>query len=97
MCTYCYCGDHAFKWDRPWYQPRTPDPMRPWSPFIPKPAKVPESEWSLDRLKEYKKLLEEIHELEEKVGCECEPNKANYIELFKKRIEALEKKSDIDG
>lgn len=87
MCVYCMVADHTFKYDRPWW-PST----NPQHPLIPKPVTWPAKEWDLERLKEYRDLLQQIHELEEKVGCPCEPNKADYLELFRQRIEALEKK-----
>jgi hypothetical protein len=93
MCIYCYCGDQTFKWDPPWQKPTIPTPMQPWHPLIPAPQDPNKQiiPWDIERLKEYRDLLLQIHELEEKVGCECEPNKADYLSLIKQRIEALEK------
>jgi hypothetical protein len=94
MCAYCMCGDWQFKYNPPWPQPSTPTPLQPWHPLIPAPANPvqPVIPWSLEQLKEYRDLLLQIKELEDKLGCPCEPNKADYLELFKQRIEALEKK-----
>jgi hypothetical protein len=50
--------------------------------------------WPLDRLKEYRDLLKEIKALEDQLQCPCEPNKANYIELFEQRIKQLEDSRD---
>jgi len=93
MCVYCYCGDHNFKWDPPWNEPLTPTPLYPWHPLIPKPSnpQTPITPWPIDRLKEFEDMLRRIKELEDKLGCPCEPNKADYLTLFKQRIEALEK------
>lgn len=94
MCVYCYCGDHAFRWNPPWQETRTPDELYPWHPLVPKPATPgPHLPWSIKQLKEYMKLLKEIKKLEDKLGCPCEPNKADYLSLLKKRIKALEKRA----
>ena len=87
MCMYCNMGDHTFKYDPPW-EPR------PWPQDVPQPL-TPASinPWDLKRLQEYYELLKGIKELEDKLGCPCEPNKADYIGMFKKRIDALKKKS----
>jgi hypothetical protein len=53
----------------------------------------PTNPWPIDRLKEYEEMLRRIKELEDKLGCPCEPNKADYLDLLKKRIEALEEKA----
>lgn len=87
-------GDHTFKYDPPWAQPVFPNPVQPWHNLIPKPVN-PQKEivpWSLERLIEYRDLLKEIKELEDKIGCLCEPNKADYLDLFEKRIQALKNK-----
>ena len=93
MCTYCYCGDQAWKWDPPWPKPTKPNDLFPWDPLIPAPANPlqPVVPWNLERLKEYKKLLEDIKRLEDELGCSCEPAKADHIGLLTKRIAALEK------
>ncbi len=33
-----------------------------------------------------------VKELEDKLGCPCEPNKADYLDLLRQRIEELEKR-----
>lgn len=89
MCVYCVTGDHFGKYDPPWK-----DFWRE-SPYIPHPVpQVPQRpDWSLERLIEVHDLLHRIKELEDKLGCPCEPNKADYISILRKRIEDLEKKS----
>jgi len=57
---------------------------------------TPINPWPVEQLKEYLELLKQVKEMEDKIGCPCEPNKANYIELFEQRIAALEKKTS-DG
>lgn len=85
MCVYCFCGDWVFKWP-----PRDP---YPWHPLIPQPINPnPFLPWPIEKLKEFEELLRRIKDLEDKVGCECEPNKADYIDLIKLRIEQLEAK-----
>ena len=93
MCVYCFCGDHTFRHDPPWEKPTFPTPMQPWHPLIPPPVNPskPIIPWDIERLKEYRDLLKQIHELEEKIGCECEPNKADYLTLIQLRIDALQK------
>lgn len=91
MCLYCMTGDHFFRHDPPWpnrdpypYNPLIPAPINPLTPINP---------WPLERLREFEDLLKRIKALEDQLGCPCEPNKADYIELFRQRIEALEKKA----
>ena len=91
MCTYCMIGDWQFRHNPPW--PPTHNP--PWPPSIPQPLQpapqiIP---WPVDRLKEFEDLLRRVKELEDKPGCPCEPNKADYLALLRERIEALEKKA----
>lgn len=92
MCVYCYAGDFTFKHDPPWQ----PLPHNPWHPNIPMPLTRPivNPPWEIDRLKEFQELLERIKKLEAQVdGCECvEPDKPDYVQLVKDRIEQLEKK-----
>lgn len=86
MCTYCMIGDWTFKHDPPW----KPDP---WPPQIPQPVvPMPAYDWSLEKLKEYYDLLKKVKELEDQLGCPCEPNKADYLKLIGDRIAELEKK-----
>lgn len=87
MCVYCSIGDHAFRHNPPWDEWSKPNP----NPFIPRPAITdPITPWKLERLKEYLEILKEVKALEDRIGCPCEPNKADYIGLIKQRIEALE-------
>ena len=88
MCVYCFMGDHVFRFDPPWDiqkelspSPYVPAPTNPFRPIVP---------WEIERLKEYRYLLKEIADLEAKTGCPCEPNKADYLKMFKERIEKLE-------
>lgn len=88
MCTYCFMGDHAFRHNPPWYP-------NPWPPQVPQPLYPgPFEPWPLDRLREFEDLLRRVKDLEDRLGCPCEPNKADYLTLFRERIEALEKKAD---
>ena len=75
---------------KPKTKKRIPAPL-PTTPSIPAPINhdkkiVP---WDLQRLIEYRDLLREIKELEDKVGCPCEPNKADYLTLFDNRIKEM--------
>lgn len=88
MCTYCMVADHFFRFNPPW--PVGPYPDYPQHPLIPAgPLQPP---WPLDRLKEFQDLLQRVKELEDKLGCPCEPNKADYLGLLRERIDQLEKK-----
>lgn len=84
MCVYCSMGDRFFRYDPPWQMP-------PGTPYIPTPLNPQSPPWPIDKLKEYLDLLERVKSLEDQLGCPCEPNKADYIGLFRERIEALEK------
>jgi len=94
MCVYCMIGDWQFQRNPPWQ----PGPNNPWHHLIPQPttpltpAYVP---WGLDQLKEFQDLLRRVKELEDKIGCPCEPNKADYLGLLSARIEQLEKQLEI--
>jgi hypothetical protein len=81
MCVYCTIGDYAFRHDPPWkidpYHPQIPQPASPWNPINP---------WSVDKLQDFMDLLRRVKKLEDKMGCPCEPNKADYIKLLKDRI-----------
>lgn len=93
MCTYCMMGDHHFRFDPPWPK-KDNDPAYPWHPLIPAPINpLPQTPWPLDRLKEFEDLLRRVKDLEDQLGCPCEPNKADYLTLLRQRIEALEKKA----
>jgi hypothetical protein len=95
MCVYCMIGDHHFRHNPPWERPVQPSPLYPWHPLLPLPVDptLPIIPWDIARLKEFEDLLRRVHELEEKLGCPCEPNKADYLTLLRQRIEALEKKA----
>ena len=87
MCCYCVIGDHFFRYDPPWI------PVNP-SPFIPPPlVPGPFTPWPIDRLRELEDMLRRVKELEDKLGCPCEPNKADYLSMLRERIEALERAS----
>lgn len=88
MCLYCMVGDWQFRHEPPW--PNVPP--YPTSPFIPAPMVPPQTPWSLEKLIEFQDLIRRVKELEDKLGCPCEPNKADYLGLLKQRIEQLEKK-----
>lgn len=85
MCLYCNCGDWAFRYDPPWYP-------KPWERYLPvalPPAPI--NPWPLNKLRDYYDLLRRVKEMEDKIGCPCEPNKADYLKLFQDRIRELEK------
>lgn len=89
MCCYCMIGDHHFRYDPPWRNPLLPS--QPIAPFVPAPIYPFDTKpWSLERLKEFEDMLRRVKELEDKLGCPCEPNKADYLGLLKERIEKLE-------
>lgn len=84
MCVYCNIGDSFFRHDPPWK-------LDPWPGSVPKPLpNVPVNPWPIDKLKDYLDMLKQVKELEDKIGCPCVPNKADYIGMFEKRIKALE-------
>lgn len=94
VCVYCNCGDHDFHWNPPWH----PNDYPKWPPQVPAPNPLtPIVPWGLERLREYEELLRRIKELEDKLGCPCEPNKADYLGLLRQRIEALEKRAAEKG
>lgn len=87
-------ADFQFKHDPPWYvPPGTPLIPQPITPVPNIPAFPLSAGWSLEKLKEYRDLLKRVKEMEEQLGCPCEPNKADYLALFEERIKSLE----IDG
>lgn len=88
MCVYCMIGDHHFRFDPPWRDPI--DPFAPIHPQVPAPIGPWTPPWTIDRLKEFEELLKRVKELEDKLGCPCEPNKADYLALLRERIEKLE-------
>jgi len=84
MCVYCMMGDWQFRHDPPFV------PSHPL-PFVPAPV-IPPSEvkpWSLEKLQQYRDLLKEVKELEDKLGCPCVPNKADYLKILQDRIDQL--------
>lgn len=90
MCTYCMIGDWTFRHDPPFqippdFFPQVPQPLSP-APVVP---------WDLDKLRQYHDLLKRVKALEDALGCPCEPNKADYIGMFEKRIKALERKAAV--
>ena len=91
MCVYCVIGDWQFRHNPPW----KPTDYPVWPPSIPVPPAFPQpfSPWPVEQVREYLELLEKVKALEDQLGCPCEPNKADYIGLLKKRVAALEKKS----
>ncbi len=95
MCVYCMCGDWTFRHYPPW----SPyDPFVPWPPTVPAPLpNTPVVPWSLEQLREFQDLLRRVKELEDKLGCPCEPNKADYLDLMRRRIEDLEKRAGPGG
>lgn len=85
MCAYCMIGDFQFRHDPPWnppYPPSVPTPLVP----------LPVNPWPLPRLVEFQDLLRRVKALEDKLGCPCEPNKADYLGLLEERIKTLEGK-----
>lgn len=90
MCMYCSMGDHTFKYDPPW---SPSDPITPWPHTVPLPiSPAPINPWPLEQLKEYLDLLQKVKELEDKIGCPCDPEKPDYLKLLGDRIKHLEKK-----
>lgn len=88
MCCYCNMGDSWFKFDPPFK-------LDPWPEQVPQPVyPMPAMDWPLEKLKEYHRILKEVKEMEDKLGCPCEPNKIDYIKLFDERIKALEDRSN---
>ena len=90
MCVYCSIGDYPFRHDPPWKLPQD----HPAFPYVPAPVNpmAPQTDWNLSKLREYYDLLRRVKELEDQLGCPCEPNKADYLKLFEDRIAELERK-----
>lgn len=83
-------GDHFFRYDPPWPN----QPPFPFHPLIPAPLPAaPLTPWPMDRLLDLQNLMRRVKELEDRLGCPCEPNKADYLGLIAQRISDLEKKA----
>ena len=84
MCAYCNMGDFQFRYNPPWYVP-------PQTPFVPQPVypMPPLGGWPVEQLREYLELMRQVKEMEEKLGCPSEPNKADYIKMFEERLAKL--------
>ena len=90
MCVYCFVGDWHFRRDPPW----EPTDVPAWPATVPRPMTPgPIKPWPADKLKELLDMLDRIKKLEDQLGCPCEPNKADYIELIKQRLDELEKRA----
>ena len=89
MCTYCMVGDFWFHH----YPPFTVPPTHPAYPYVPQPLTPVLAPWDLAKLKEFEDLLRRVKDLEDKLGCPCEPNKADYLGLLRERIDELEKRA----
>lgn len=96
MCLYCNVGDSWFRYDPPWKRQELPQlPQSVPMPVYPMtPAYAP---WPIEKLREYLKLLTDIKAMEDKLGCPCEPNKADYLKLLADRIKVLEEKERAAG
>ena len=90
MCTYCMIGDWQFHRDPPWL----PNDYPVWPTSVPVSIiPAPYAPWDLQKLREFEDLLRRVKELEDRLGCPCEPNKADYLGLLRQRIEELEKRA----
>jgi hypothetical protein len=90
MCVYCMIGDWHFWRDPPWPL----EPSYPVHPKIPQPLNpIPSPPWPIDKLIEFEDLLRRVKELEDKLGCPCEPDKPDYLALLRERIDAIEKQA----
>jgi hypothetical protein len=91
MCTYCMIGDWQFRHNPPWNPPFP-------SPLIPLPINpIPIQPWDAQKLIEFMDILRRVKELEDRLSCPCEPNKADYLTILKDRIKALERKAAEHG
>ena len=74
--------------------PAEPYAPYPWAirPFSPPndTITVPYEPWNVQKLKDHLEILKQIKALEDKLGCPCEPNKADHIKLLEDRIAVLE-------
>ena len=87
MCCYCMVGDWQFRHNPPWNPPFP-------SPLIPMPlSPVPVIPWDITKLTEFLDILRRVKELEDKLGCPCEPNKADYLSVLRDRITQLEQRA----
>lgn len=90
MCCYCAMGDWAFRHDPPW-------DYKEHIPYIPMPLTPPSQpykEWDMRKLQEYYDLLRKVKEMEDKLGCPCEPNKADYLKIISERLEFMKKRNE---
>jgi len=87
MCVYCMMGDSFFRHDKPWDIPNE-HPMRK---YVPRPVTPTIGDWLLDKLIEYHEILRKVKEMEDQLGCPCEPNKADYLKFFQERIDELKR------
>lgn len=88
MRVYCMISGWQFLNNPPW----NPQDIPVWPGSIPRPL-VPSNQiqpWDIQQLQEFKDLLRRVKELEDKLGCPCEPKEADYIQLLQKRIDRLE-------
>lgn len=88
MCVYCMMGDSFFRHDKPFDIPED----YPLRRYVPRPIGPPTPrDWPLEKLVEYLELLRKVKEMEDQLGCPCEPNKADYLKLFQERIDYLKR------
>lgn len=84
MCCYCMMADWQFRHNPPWNLKDTPLIPRP---LVPGPV-IP---WDFQKLAEWYDILRRVKEMEDRLGCPCEPNKADYMALIKQRLDTLER------
>ena len=83
MCVYCNMGDWTFRHNPPWNPPYQ-------SPLIPMPLNpLPVIPWDYNKLHEYYEMMRQVKELEDKLGCPCDPNKADYLKILRERLDYL--------
>jgi len=87
MCIYCFIADHQWKYDPLFSIPPTPVHVLP-----PTLAQTLNPGWDFVRLSEFYDLLKRVKDLEDQVGCICEPNKADYLGIIKNLLKLLEEK-----
>jgi hypothetical protein len=103
-------GDSIWKWDPPnwpntpvWPQPYGPGTVphpgtaKP-NPLIPDPAPgVVPRDWDLQKAKDYLEILKQIKALEDQIGCPCEPNKADHIQILEDLVAKLKKEKELEA